>query len=125
MFTGIIEELGKISALTKHSSGAKIQISAKVVTENTNEGDSISVNGVCLTALEITPNGFAADVSQETLNRSTLGNLKVGAQSFPYVIFQDGRLGPGGIGQKGWQTDHQQVKTGSMHNGALKTGFIF
>ena len=79
MFTGIIEELGKISALTKHSSGAKIQISAKIVTENTNEGDSIAVNGVCLTALEITPNGFAADVSQETLNRSTLGNLKVGA----------------------------------------------
>lgn len=79
MFTGIIEELGKISALNKHSSGAKIQISAKLVTENTIEGDSIAVNGVCLTALEITANGFAADVSQETLNRSTLGNLKVGA----------------------------------------------
>lgn len=78
MFTGIIEELGKISALNKHSSGAKIQISAKLVTENTIEGDSIAVNGVCLTALEITGNGFAADVSQETLNRSTLGNLKVG-----------------------------------------------
>lgn len=79
MFTGIIEELGKISALNKHSSGAKIQISAKLVTENTIEGDSIAVNGVCLTALEITANSFAADVSQETLNRSTLGNLKVGA----------------------------------------------
>ena len=79
MFTGIIEELGKISALNKHSSGAKIQISAKLVTENTIEGDSIAVNGVCLTALEITANGFAADVSQETLNRSTLGNFKVGA----------------------------------------------
>ncbi|HRH45909.1 MAG TPA: riboflavin synthase [Pyrinomonadaceae bacterium] len=79
MFTGIIEELGKISALNKHSSGAKIQISAKLVTENTIEGDSIAVNGVCLTALEITENGFAADVSQETLNRSTLGNLKFGA----------------------------------------------
>jgi riboflavin synthase len=51
MFTGIIEELGKIASLEKHASGAKIKISAKIVTENTNEGDSISVNGVCLTAI--------------------------------------------------------------------------
>jgi riboflavin synthase len=79
MFTGIVEELGKISALKKDSSGAKIEISAKIVTENTNEGDSIAVNGVCLTALEITASSFSADVSQETLNRSTLGNLKIGS----------------------------------------------
>lgn len=76
MFTGIIEELGKIALLEKHSGGAKIKISAKIVTENTNEGDSIAVNGVCLTALEIKPDSFSADVSQETLNRSTLGSLK-------------------------------------------------
>ena len=76
MFTGIIEELGKIVSLEKHAGGAKIKISAKIVTENTNEGDSIAVNGVCLTALEIKPDSFSADVSQETLNRSTLGNLK-------------------------------------------------
>ena len=76
MFTGIIEELGKIAAFEKHAGGAKIRISAKIVTENTGEGDSIAVNGVCLTALEIKPDSFAADVSQETLNRSTLGNLK-------------------------------------------------
>lgn len=79
MFTGIIEELGKIAALEKHGKGAKIKISAKLVTENTNEGDSIAVNGVCLTALQITENSFSADVSQETLNRSTLGNLKIGS----------------------------------------------
>lgn len=79
MFTGIIEELGKIASLEKHSGGAKIKISAKIVTENTNEGDSISVNGVCLTALNISKDSFSADVSQETLNRSTLGNLKVGS----------------------------------------------
>lgn len=76
MFTGIIEELGKIASLEKHAGGAKIKISAKIVTENTSEGDSIAVNGVCLTALEIKPDSFSADVSQETLNRSTLGNLK-------------------------------------------------
>ncbi len=79
MFTGIIEELGKIASLAKHGQGAKIEISAEIVTENTNEGDSIAVNGVCLTALEITANSFSADVSQETLNRSTLGNLIYGS----------------------------------------------
>ena len=79
MFTGIIEELGKVASLEKHGTGAKIKISANLVTEKTNEGDSISVNGVCLTALEITASSFSADVSQETLNRSTLGNLQKGS----------------------------------------------
>jgi riboflavin synthase len=79
MFTGIIEELGKISSITKNGSGAKVQISAKIVTENTIDGDSIAVNGVCLTALQITANAFYADVSEETLQRSTLGKLSVGA----------------------------------------------
>lgn len=79
MFTGIIEELGKISSLESHAGGARITISAKVVTQGTNEGDSIAVNGVCLTALQITPNSFMADVSQETLNVSTLGVLKTGS----------------------------------------------
>ena len=80
MFTGIIEELGAIAALEKHADGAKIKISAKIVTKETNEGDSISVNGVCLTALDIRPDGFTADVSQETLDKSTLYKLKTGAQ---------------------------------------------
>jgi riboflavin synthase len=79
VFTGIIEELGKISSLEKHAGGAKIKISARTVTGGTNEGDSIAVSGVCLTALEINPDSFAADVSRETLNRSTLGNLKIGS----------------------------------------------
>lgn len=79
MFTGIIEELGKIQSLEKRGDGAKIRISAKIVTKETNEGDSIAVNGVCLTALEISENSFSADVSQETLNRSTLESLQVGS----------------------------------------------
>lgn len=79
MFTGIIEETGKILSLQKLADGAKIKIAAKIVTEETNEGDSISVNGVCLTALEIKKDSFAADVSGETLNRSTLGTLKFGS----------------------------------------------
>lgn len=80
MFTGIIEELGQIAALEKHSDGAKIKIAAQTVTKDTNEGDSISVNGVCLTALDIKPDSFIADVSQETLDKSTLARLKTGTR---------------------------------------------
>lgn len=79
MFTGIIEELGKIAGVEKHAKGARVRISAKTVTKDTIEGDSIAVNGVCLTALDITENSFVADVSQETLNRSTIGSLSVGS----------------------------------------------
>jgi riboflavin synthase len=80
MFTGIIEELGRIAALDKHAEGARIKIAARIVTEDTNEGDSIAVNGVCLTALDIRPDGFTADVSQETLDKSTLGRLQNGTR---------------------------------------------
>lgn len=75
MFTGIIEELGSVANLERHTDGARITIAANVVTEDSIEGDSISVNGVCLTALDITKNSFSADVSQETLDRTTLGDL--------------------------------------------------
>ncbi|MCY7346941.1 MAG: riboflavin synthase [Pyrinomonadaceae bacterium] len=80
MFTGIIEETGKIAAFEKQTDGARIKIAAKIVTENTVEGDSIAVNGVCLTALNIRSDSFTADVSGETLNRSTLGTLAVGTR---------------------------------------------
>lgn len=80
MFTGIIEELGTIESLTPHKGGAKIVVSASIVTSDSHDGDSISVNGVCLTALDVAPNSFAADLSQETLDRSTLGRLAVGSR---------------------------------------------
>lgn len=79
MFTGIIEELGRVRSVDARGENARIVISASIVTEGTNHGDSISVNGVCLTALDISPDSFAADVSMETLARSTLGSLKPGA----------------------------------------------
>ncbi len=78
MFTGIIEELGEIASFTEQSDGARLEIRAEKVVDGTLEGDSISVNGVCLTALQIGKKGFAADVSTETLNCSTLGGLKEG-----------------------------------------------
>ena len=79
MFTGIIEELGSVSSIEERGDNARIVIAARVVTEGTSHGDSIAVNGVCLTALDIQPDSFAADVSRETLMRSTLGSLRPGA----------------------------------------------
>lgn len=63
-------------SVASQGENARIVIEARTVTEGTNHGDSIAVNGVCLTALDITADSFAADVSKETLQRSTLGRLK-------------------------------------------------
>src|SRR5436309_16073191 len=79
MFTGIIEELGRVREIEKRGDDARIVIAAHAVTEGSHNGDSISVNGVCLTALDVKPDSFAADVSKETLFRSTLGSLKEGS----------------------------------------------
>src|SRR5580765_6614266 len=79
MFTGIIEELGKVASVDLHADGARIEVAAAVVTSDIHNGDSISVNGVCLTALDVSPSSFAADVSPETLDRTTLGDLKSGS----------------------------------------------
>jgi riboflavin synthase len=78
MFTGIIEELGQVRSIEQRGDNARIVIEAHTVAEGTKHGDSIAVNGVCLTALDIQPDSFAADVSRETLDRSTLGKLKPG-----------------------------------------------
>lgn len=76
MFTGLIEELGKIKSVDTHADGARIVIAANLVTSDIANGDSIAVNGVCLTALDVSADSFAADVSPETLDRTTLGNLQ-------------------------------------------------
>ncbi|HKY27512.1 MAG TPA: riboflavin synthase [Pyrinomonadaceae bacterium] len=78
MFTGIIEELGRVRSIENRGQDARIVIKAHTVTEGSRDGDSIAVNGVCLTALEVTKESFAADVSRETLQRSTLGKLMLG-----------------------------------------------
>ena len=76
MFTGIVEELGKVRSVDLHQDGGRIVIDASVVLSDISNGDSIAVNGVCLTAVDASPTSFAADVSPETLNRTTLGSLK-------------------------------------------------
>ncbi len=79
MFTGIIEELGRVRSIERRGEGVRMTVEARVVTDGTHEGDSISVNGVCLTALEVRAGSFAADGSRETLQRSTLGTLRAGS----------------------------------------------
>lgn len=79
MFTGLIEELGRVRTVERQGENARIVIEARQVVEGTASGDSIAVNGVCLTALDIGKDSFAADVSRETLDRSTLGGLASGS----------------------------------------------
>lgn len=75
MFTGIIEELGTVV-----SAGTRLVIECRTVLSDASEGSSIAVNGVCLTALDLTAHSFAADLAPETLSRTNLGDLTRGAR---------------------------------------------
>ena len=78
MFTGIVEEIGTIEGISINRSSNVIQISANKVLEGTVIGDSIAVNGVCLTVTDISNNSFNADIMPETLNRTYMKNLHKG-----------------------------------------------
>jgi riboflavin synthase len=78
MFTGIIEELGKIERIEQLKDAVRLQISGSLVTEGLKRGESIAVSGACLTAVDILPNGFTADVMLETLKRTSLGTAGAG-----------------------------------------------
>jgi riboflavin synthase len=78
MFTGIIEELGTISGVKDLGDSIRLQVSGELVRSDLAQGESISVNGACLTAAELTKDGFVADVMQETLNRTSLRGIAVG-----------------------------------------------
>ena len=75
MFTGIVEEVGTIKNIKHGQHSAVLTIQAKTVLEGTRIGDSIAVNGICLTVTRLFPDGFSADVMHETLNRSSLAGL--------------------------------------------------
>lgn len=79
MFTGIIEEVGKLKTVSATAQGARMTVTARTVTEGVRLGESIAINGVCLTVIEFTDNSLAFDISAETLARSTLGRLGVGS----------------------------------------------
>lgn len=76
MFTGIIQEVGTLDALEPRSAGTRLRVSAAKICPDLREGDSVSVNGVCLTAVAIAKDSFSADVSPETMRRSSLGSLR-------------------------------------------------
>ena len=76
MFTGIVEELGEIVSLTLSADSARIAVRGPLVTSDAKHGDSIAVNGVCLTVIDVADGTFTADVMAETLNRSSLAALK-------------------------------------------------
>lgn len=78
MFTGIIEELGKVAAIEQQTDGLRIHIEGDLIRSDLSQGESISVNGVCLTAAEVSERGFVADVMAETLNRSSLSGVLEG-----------------------------------------------
>ncbi len=80
MFTGIIEELGTIEAVQTRAAGARLTIRCATVLTDAVEGASIAVNGVCLTAVDLRPGSFSADLAPETLQRSNLGDLRAGSR---------------------------------------------
>ena len=80
MFTGIVEELGEVTAWEQLPDAARITVQGPLVTSDTKHGDSIAVNGVCLTVVVSEGGAFTADVMQESLDRSSLGALTVGSR---------------------------------------------
>jgi riboflavin synthase len=80
MFTGLIEEVGEITSVTRKGNSAQITVKARKILKDTKLGDSISTNGVCLTVTEKTSNTFTVDVMPETMNRSNLKNFKYGSK---------------------------------------------
>ncbi|GIH96704.1 riboflavin synthase [Planobispora siamensis] len=94
MFTGIIEELGEISSVEPLRDAARLAVRGKVVTADAGHGDSIAVNGVCLTVVDVDGEVFTADVMKETLDRSSLGALRPGSRvNLERAVRADQRLG--------------------------------
>ena len=79
MFTGIIEEVGRVTRVANKNGKRRLTISASRLVRELNQGDSIAVSGVCLTAVEITPKSFSADLAGETWNRTSFSRIKPGA----------------------------------------------
>ncbi len=94
MFTGIVEEIGKIKRIDKGTDSCSIAIEADKVLSGSNIGDSIAVNGVCLTVTGMAGNVFTADVMPETLRRSNLGSLSCGSYvNLERAMAANGRFG--------------------------------
>ncbi|MET9483985.1 riboflavin synthase [Streptomyces sp. NPDC006638] len=94
MFTGIVEELGEVTAVENLGDASRFTLRGPVVTDGAKHGDSIAVNGVCLTVVDLDGGAFTADVMAETLDRSSLGALAVGSRvNLERPMAVGGRLG--------------------------------
>src|SRR5579863_1056098 len=79
MFTGIIEAVGRIDRIAENGGNRKVTVACAQIPRELKKGDSVSVSGVCLTAVEITPQSFAADLAEETWNRTSFSRIREGA----------------------------------------------
>lgn len=94
MFTGIAEEIGQIIAIRHGAASARLQIAAEKILDDLQIGDSVAVNGVCLTATEVKAGSFCADAMPETLRRTSLSTLKAGSRvNLERALQLNGRLG--------------------------------
>lgn len=94
MFTGIVEEVGRVKSIKPGVASAVLEVEAFEILDDIHLGDSIAVNGVCLTAAELSNNSFSADVMHETLERSSLGSLMPGSPvNLERAMKADGRFG--------------------------------
>ncbi len=94
MFTGIIEEIGEVFQIQQGAKSLKIKIKASKVIEDVSVGDSIAVNGICLTVCEFNDNTFSADVMAETIRKSSMSGLKMGSRvNLERAMSANGRFG--------------------------------
>src|SRR5580693_4066413 len=94
MFTGIIEEVGRVTSIAHKGGGRHLTVAASHLVKELKKGDSIAVSGVCLTAVEITPTSFSADLAEETWNRTSFSRMKAGALvNLELPMRPDGRFG--------------------------------
>jgi riboflavin synthase len=94
MFTGIIEEVGRVTRVANESGNRRLTVSAFELVNELKKGDSIAVSGVCLTAVEITPKSFAADLAEETWKRTSFSRIQEGAAvNLELPMRADGRFG--------------------------------
>src|ERR1700676_2728705 len=94
MFTGIIEEVGCVISITKANGSRRLTVSASRLVKELKKGDSIAVSGVCLTAVDITPESFGADLAQETWNRTSFSRMQPGTLvNLELPMRADGRFG--------------------------------
>lgn len=94
MFTGLVEEVGRITQIKNAEGKRRITVAAQQVTRELHEGDSCAVSGVCLTSLDITPQSFSADLAKETWERTALSRITQGALvNLELPLKADGRMG--------------------------------